>query len=566
MTIEPTLSRELAPVVAAPGAADAFDRACAVLDQLEQVTRPSREQAALMADHALVWAGLGLSDRARTLLRRWRKHNRTSQALRRAEIVHHVSVSPSTAAAHLRELGASDGQFAALNVVNSLYRGELAVAIELSRAHNWFLDDEELAHGLFHGLWALGLNNEFDEAHEVLDAWKRRHVRAPPMARQFVLRTEAGMASFQKRYLVEEALVEEALALCIEHDLGVARAYTEPSVVAARARADNLAGARALLRTWPRRRRDARGPIEAFRDVAALELAVLADQPRRALAAAGRALRFFERSGHVVMTSFVRLRRTLVACAGDFANELAELERVVRRCPMLHYAQRLRLLQQLVRDGHDCARDVQLAERSRHTCASHGLMRAWTPPISSVAAELFWNRITGTLHVRGEGPFSLGRKPVLRRCLEHLLTQGDFRATIPDMFEAVWSAPYNPITHEGKVHVSVHRLRRWLDSCHAGAGAMIVVADGEIAVADDVDARVLEPTSSAVHAGEPRSVRERVLRLIEAETAPIAPAELQRRLGVSRPALNVALRALVAADQAQRLGRGRATKYVRAQP
>ncbi len=554
------LVREFDVVVADPGARDAHAGAARLFDAISAVSRPSKQHAALMADHALVWAGLGFADPARGLLRRWRRAGRTSRALRRAEVVYNVTVSPSAAAAHLRGLGASDAQFAALNVVNSLYRGELAVAIAMSQAHNWFIDDDELAHGLFHGLWALGLSERFDEAHAILDDWKRRHPRASPVARQFVLRTEAGMASFQQRYLVEEALVDEALALCIEHDLGIARVYTEASAVAARARADNLDRALALMATWPRRR-TLRGPIDAFRDVAALEVAMLSDRPRKARAAGMRALAFFERTEHAVMTCFVRMRLTLSADASEFSDQLDGLRRTVRRCPLLHYAQRVRAVEELAAAGHTCARQVRLVERSRHRRQEHGLARAWTPPVSAAEADLFWNRISGTLHVRGRGPFSLGRKPVLRRCLEALLMSDGFASPISRLFELVWGAPYNPIVHEGKVHVSIHRLRAWLDECIPGGKDMVRVVDGTIAIAESVDVRVLEPSGPAVVSEPARSIADRVMRVIESEAVPVAAGALQLRLGVSRPALNLALRALVASSRVRRIGDGRATRY-----
>lgn len=565
--MEPELTEAFAAVCADPGAAGSYATAARVFERIARDRVPEAWQLALMTEHALVWAGLGFSREGQALLRRWRHGGVDSPALRHAEVIYCVNVAPGAAAAHLRELGATDPQVAALDVVNSLFRGELRAAVELSRAHRWFLDDDDLAHGLFHAVWALSLMDRFAEAEELVADWKRRHPHPNPNARQFVLRTEAGVASFQQRYAEEEALIEEALAVCIEHDLGIARAYTEANVVSGRARAGNLRGARALAATWPRRRRNARGPIEAFRDVAALEVSILAENLPAARRAGARTLEFWEDSGHSVMTSFVRLRMALAAGRDEFPAALAELRRVVRRSPIIHFSRRLALIDELVARGYASAGDVRLVERSRHGAGELPLARVWTPPVTAVGADLFWNRVVGTLHIRGRGPYSLAERPVLRRTLEVLLARPGFALPLPALFSEVWGGPYDPIRHEGKIHVTLHRLRSWLDDCAAGTGAMLEVQDGVLAIRRTVDVRVLEPPQAERAAGVSgegkSSVRERVLQCIRAEAEPLAPRELLRRLDISRPALNVALRALVAGGHIERLGVGRATRYRR---
>jgi hypothetical protein len=556
------LAHRLGPAIADPGSATAHDCAAEVLRELARKPAPGRADRALMDEHALLFTGLGLADEARALLRSWRRSGTTSPGLQRAEILHNVTVAPGSAAALLRELGASDPQIAALAVVNALFRGELPVAIETARASSWFLDDGELAHGLFHAVWALGLSDRFAEAHQVIDDWKRRNPHPPPMARHLMLRVEAGLASFEHRYSAEEALVEEALAVCLEHEVGIAEVYTTSQLVGACARSGQLTRAREVSRDWPRRRRAARGPIEAYRDVATLELALLSGRAGPARTAARRALPFFERTGHAVMTCHVRFRRALAAGPDEFDAELAELRQAVRRCPILHYSQRLRLLDELVAGTGSCARDIELVERSRRARVNRDLARVWSPPVTVVGADLFWNRVSGSLHVRGRGPHSLGRRPVLRRLLEEILARDELAATVPDLFTAVWGGSYNPIRHEGKVHVALHRLRSWLDDCADGAGSMIELIDGVVAIAPSVDVRVLE-TPHLPARELPRSVRDRVLQCVQDGTDPLTPGELQRRLGVSRPAVNVALRALVADGRIIRLGRGRATRYAR---
>jgi len=564
------LEEAFEPVRNEPGARDARDRAARIFDRIAAAARPGPVHASLMAADHLVWAGLGFSEQARWLLRRWRKAGFTSEELRRAEIVYHVTAEPGAAAVHLRELGVGDPHLAALEVVNGLYRGELDAAIAVSRANGWFLGDPELAHGLFHGVWALGLSEAFEEAEAVIAAFAQRHPRADPNARQFLLRTEAGTASFQNRFSEEVALVEEALALCAEHDLGLAHTYTEPSAVGARARAGDFRGAHALVRTWPRRRREAKGPIEAFRDVAQLELAILEGRDDAAHRAGHRALRFWEDTQHAVMTSFVRLRLALCADASGFADAMAEFRRIVRACPIDYYRKRLMVLDQVMALGYACARDVHLAERSRSGVAELPLARVWTPPVTATGADLFWNRLVGTLYLRGRGPFRLGERPVLRRTLEALLEQPRLSIPVGALFAAVWGGVYDPLRHEGKIHVTIHRLRKWLDECVPGSQQLIAMGDGEVAIVPNADVRVLEPTRQDRDAGlvgeTQQSVRERVLAAIRESEEPVAPRVLVGRLGISRSALNGALRVLTAEGHIERTGSGRAVCYVMARP
>lgn len=564
------LEQVFAPVRDEPGARDAHERARKIFTEIAAVSEPGPVHAALMADDHLVWAGVGFSDEARWLLRRWRKAGFTSPELRRAEIVYHLTAEPGAAAVHLRELGVADPHLAALEVVNALYRGELETAIAVSRENGWFLDDPELAHGLFHGVWALGLSDAFEEAEEVIAEFSKRNPSADPNARQFLLRTEAGIASFQNRFGEEVALVEEALALCAEHDMGLARTYTEPSAVGARARASNFRGARALAATWPRRRREARGPIEAFRDVSQLELEILDGRPEAAERAGRRALQFFEATQHAVMSSFVKLRLVLSADATGFADAMAEYRRLVRACPIGYYRKRLAVLDQVMALGYSCARDVHLVERSKNSSQEVPLARVWSPSVTATGADLFWNRLVGTLYLRGRGPFRLDDRPVLRKTLEALLEKPHLAASVGDLFAAVWGGVYDPLRHEGKIHVTVHRLRKWLDGCVSGSQDLIYMREGEVGIAARLDARVLEPTRRDRAAGlvgeTPQSVRDRVLECIVGADEPLAPRTLLGRLGVSRSALNSALRVLVADRRIVRLGSGRAIRYRARQP
>jgi len=147
--------------------------------------------------------------------------------------------------------------------------------------------------------------------------------------------------------------------------------------------------------------------------------------------------------------------------------------------------------------------------------------------------------------------------------LECLMNRPTFSLTIGELYSEVWSGIYNPLLHEGKIHVTLHRLRSWLDDKKPGTGALIEVTEGTVCLSEHADVRVLEPRESRgdLRADAAPSMRDRVLATLRGEDTAVAPGLLRRRLGVSRSAVHVALRALMAADLVRREGSGRNTRY-----
>jgi hypothetical protein len=150
---------------------------------------------------------------------------------------------------------------------------------------------------------------------------------------------------------------------------------------------------------------------------------------------------------------------------------------------------------------------------------------------------------------------------MLARMLEAIVAGDELSIPIPTLFEIVWRAPYNPLIHENKVHVTIHRLRAWLEKHDSAMGRAIVVRDGIVSMAEHVEVIVLEPpTNLDEPRAEPPSTIDRVTACLD-EDSPLTARELQQRLGISRSALNNATRQLLQAGRIYCLGRGRALVY-----
>ena len=100
--------------------------------------------------------------------------------------------------------------------------------------------------------------------------------------------------------------------------------------------------------------------------------------------------------------------------------------------------------------------------------------------------------------------------------------------------------------HEGKVHVTLHRLRKCLSRCCPDAKGMITVRDGVVLLDEAFDICAVGPSEGdeTCVAGAV-GLRERVVQCLTTAVE-LPPRELERRLGVSRSALNTALRGLIA--------------------
>jgi biotin operon repressor len=228
------------------------------------------------------------------------------------------------------------------------------------------------------------------------------------------------------------------------------------------------------------------------------------------------------------------------------------------------YRARLQLLERLAARGIKAVRDVVLAERSRFARTPVSFVQVLFPRPSSIAADLYWDRVQRRMWLAGRGPYSLDDHPILARLLGTIVAANELALPLPALFEAVWQMPYNPLVHENKAHVAIHRLRVWLAAHRSGMDRAIQVRDGIVSIAEDIDVVVLEPGAHLVESqADPAPLRARVLAAL-AEQSPLSAAELEERLGVSRTALNTTTRELVDSGEIACTGQGRALRYSRA--
>jgi hypothetical protein len=584
------LANRFAKVLARPGAAGARRMAIAILGALEAKPQPSDDEIAIVADHAFVWVGVGLAKRARALIERWQRGGVRTQALGRADAIFTVAIAPPAAAGRLRAL-AGDPVAGAVAVANHVFRGELRAAIERCVAEGWFLTEPTAISGVAYGVWAQAMLDDFDGALAVIATWRNRHKTLLPVAEQALLAAEARIESVRHHHTRERALLEEALAVCDDHRLGLERAYVEASLAIALARAGDVRAAAAIARRWPTPSpgREKEQALAVYRDVARTEIALIDGRYREADAIARRVLAYATANGNAIYACLARSHRAFAATRPQLHARLAEYGRDAAQLQIPFHLRRHLLLARLAESDATGAvgaspRDRHVFVRTRSLRANHKtsssrpagasmtgaiasdhrrperVLRLCLPSAADLGADLYWDAVQGVLYLSGDGPFTLAEHPILRRALETILGSPAFAIPLSDLFEAVWSMDYRPLVHEVKIHVALHRLRALLAGWHAGGDRLIVVRDGIVRIADDCRACVVELAPAHATEAPASSLFDRVAAHLAA-TGEATPVELAARIGASRSALVVALRSLVLERRVVRIGRGRATRY-----
>ncbi len=546
---------------ARPSAPRSRPAATAILAEIDRPGRPSPDDVELLSEHALTIAALGLARRAAGVVRRWREQAPRDPQLRLLQALFLVFCSPTTTATLLQEASAGDPAVAELAVVAHFFRGEIDRAIELSNAQGWFCRGRVGdARGIFHGAWALVVAGRFEEAQQHIEAWKRGRGRRHPEAYQLVLRAEARVASFRHQFDREVALLEEALAIADQHGLATARAYTEPLLAMACARVGDRDRAHALIRGWSATAISDPGP-QGYRDLAQLEIGLLDGEPARAWQAGRRALGFANATGHAVLACHIRCYLVFAASRAQLPGALAEFAAHVHRHQLPVYLERWRFLEAIVDRYPHGLRDVEVVERGWDRKESIALVRLWMPRPSARGADLYWDRPCGCFFFHGRGPHALREHPVLRRLLEAVLTTEHLSLPLAECFAAVWGQRYDPLIHENKIHVAVHRLRTWLGTCGAPP-SIIRVRDGAVAVDPGLEVRIVEMPQRQLGPLHGDRLRDRVLQCLP-DDGTVSMWQLQSRLRISRSPLHRALRELLARGEVVRTGRGPATSYRR---
>ena len=562
------LVRRFARVRARPELPKSRREALAVLAELEAASEPSDAGVSIIADDAFLWVGLGLARRVRGLVERWRRGGVRHAALGRAEAIYTVAIAPPAAAGRLRAL-AGDPVASAVAVANHVFRGELRIAIERCRAEGWFLEEPGAIAGVAYGTWALAMLDDFDGALAVIGMWRHRHPRVSASVDQTLLAAEARIESVRHHHGREIALLEEAIAVCDEHELGLPRAYLEASKAIATARSGDVLTAARITRKWTSARAKRAiddQALEVYRDVARAEVALLGGHHREADVAARRVLAYSEAAGNAIYACSARGYRALAASRLALQPLVDDYGRAAAQLQIPVHLRRHRLLQQFA-TADLAPRDRHLFARTRGSHAVLPILRTFFPTVAEVNADLYWDRVQGLLYLSGEGPFLLGEHPVLRRVLETVLQTRAFVIPLGDLFEQVWEMPYRPLVHEGKCHVALHRLRSLLAGWRPGSERLLVVRDGAVRIADECSAVVLELPPTRISDSDTTAATRAAASLPDRITAYLAVAgettiaDLIARLGASRTNLQLALRRLVASKHLERFGNGRATTY-----
>jgi hypothetical protein len=465
---------------------------------------------------------------------------------------------PSTLGRSRRIACGRDPRLVARDVVNNVLRGELHAAVDLARTHNWFLESPEATEGLAFVLHALVLTDRFEQAEGLIDEWTTRFAASAPDTYQIMLRIEAAIASQRQQYGRALALLRDAYALSDGAEM--AQAYTEPALAVAYARADEPEAAHAIIARWPRPRSPAvlRSPLEGSRSLGRMEVALLEERWPAAMRAGGAALDYCQATRNVPLACHVRFCRALAASAAQLPAELEAYRRLVRHHHLPRHIGQLAIIDRLLAMGHTTLRRARLTARTPSGRERLPFVRLWTPRLDFVTADIYWDRVHGVLHLGGDGPHVLEGHPVLHRMFEVLAAEPARAIPIPQLFEGVWGGQYNPLRNEGKVHVTVHRLRGWLKSCGTRPWrSLLEVREGAVGFHAGVQIYVVD--LPGIGSDRPPHGERLLQCLAHADALP--PRTLERRLGVSRSTLRQALRALLAEKHVERVGRGRATRY-----
>ncbi|MGE5182441.1 MAG: hypothetical protein ACM31C_10285 [Acidobacteriota bacterium] len=535
-------------LVADPTSADAPALAHAVIADLERRARPTAEERERLVDHAVLWWNLGFGPRARALLERWSRSDPRCRQLRHARA--RLALGSYAALDFDRE------RDAAALVTRLVLAGDPEAALAVARANHYFASRPDPV-VMFVG-WAFALAGRALEGERVVARWRSRAARDPEWLHH-VLKAEALLALDASDFPREVQAFRAAHALALAHDLAMHRAAVELPLACALAHDGELAAARAIVAAW-HPPGDPYVPLDAGRDLARAEVELLAGAWDAAEHAALRAAGYFETTELAVYACMARAIAALAAPAARFADALAAYRRAVSRVRIPPHRARLQLLERLAARGMTSFRELAVVERSRFAAHAVSPVRIAYPATTSLAAAVYWDQIERRLWLAGKGPFTLDEHPILAQTLDQLAHAPEQTLALPALFEAVWKMPYNPLVHESKLHVTLHRLRAWLDARAPGLGRIVVVRDGAVSIAGSASVIVLAlPDEPAIERSAPR---ERVLDCLAAES-PLTAAELERRVGVSRSTLHDVARALLDESAIARSGRGRALRYAR---
>jgi hypothetical protein len=468
----------------------------AVLEELATRKRIEARGVALLARHAALFAALGLDGEVLAVARAWAGRGLVDPDLARLTATSALLASPKAVELRLRGVTcAADAD--AVRTLQAFMRGDLALAATIARGHGFFLAEGDLpfAYATAYAAWALALGGQPAEGRAVLAAWRAAHADAPPRAAQFVLRALAWLSGLARDHDAELDLVGQAIALCEESELAVERAFVEVELVFASRNAGDLDAARDVISHWSEEPDETPGDggraglLEGYRDLARAELALEERDGRAALASATRARTYFDRCENVVLACDAQLAICLAHAelgSPTLRAALVAYRRLARRTSIAHHLRHVRVLEDAARNR------VALTLRGRDGTRDAPLVRLVRPDAEATSADLYLDTARREVWLAGAGPFPLGEHPVVERVLEELAREGGAGLPMDELFTRVWGGSYHPLRHENKVHVTLHRLRQWLDARGGpAAGHLVQLANGVVGLDEGAEVRVL---------------------------------------------------------------------------
>lgn len=494
----------------------------ALLEELATLPRADAAAVTLLTRHAALFSALGLDGEVLAVARAWLGRGVVHPDLARIAATCALVATPKAVELRLRDVATDEAD--ALRTLRAFMRGDLEEAASAARRHAFFVahDDLPFAYATAYAAWALALSGRADEGSLVLSSWRERHPDAPPRATQFVLRAFAWLAGLAHDHHAALDLVGQALALCEESGLAVERAFVEVELALVSRDAGDVEGARQIVAGWdagtePTAGTPRTGLLAGYRDLARAQLALEERDAASARAAAVRARAYFERCENVVLACDAQLALCLAEAEAEVETaraSLATYRREARRTGVPHHVRDARVLEEVLpRAG--APRAVRLATRDGARRAP--LVRLVRPGADAVASDLYVDTVRGEVWTSGRGPFVLGEHPVVERMLEVLAMAGPAGLPLDELFTRVWGASYHPLRHENKVHVTLHRLRQWLDARGGpAAGELVVLARGVVCLDPSADVRVLSFEEGGGFAGRTAS---RTLRGHEARSS-----------------------------------------------
>ena len=522
--------------------------------------RPSLADIELVHGEAFSWSLLGLAHRGASLTERWLELAPREGSLRLAHAIFamHLTEGPKAESLHV-----SEPAEASIVARSAIMRGSLRRGVVLARSHRWFLGLADEGVVVTYVIWALAELGEVTQARALQEEWVTVRTNPSALERTSQLRARAFLASLEPRAETAVAALEEAIAVAARTRLPLEEKYGEAELAVAYAHEGRMEDAELLLDRWGKPRR-ATSPVDAYRELARACVHSLSADWEAAWRAACRVVDYASRTGNTITEMQGRFYAALSAPQNKVREAFEEYRRMVRLLPTVRQIPRCQIIARASGQGERSLRGCELRETRRDRTRTLPIARLWMPDRESLSADVYYDRVQRRLHLRGEGPFELPVDAQVSHIIDLLLTAKGFSLEQERLVEQTWPGDYHRLRDASKLHVSLHRLRGWLDARLAGSRSMLRVRDRIVEIDPRLEIRVVDLSAPAVErafdAPDLTRLERRMVDLVEI-CGPVATVDLMRHLDVGRSTLATTLGPLVKRGLLRRNGRGRATTY-----